>query len=243
MKSRTLARKAVAALAVMTFLFPFVADVQAAPPEEKIRTITVEGVAARDVLPNRAKISFGLVGEGKTALEAKQEHDIMMNRVAQALRSLGIPDEQITTDNFSINPVYTNPKDGTISRIGGYRVSNFLIFRTDNIDLLTKALEAAVNAGANTVYNIEFTVDGEDALYDALLADATRNGKRNAETVARAAGSRLGRLVSANIYNSGGYMMRKAYSETSAANGMGGTPIYSGTQKVSVRVNLEFEII
>lgn len=238
-------RKSFLALSLATLMLPVFAQANyPAVPAENQRTITVEGVAFKEVVPNKARISFGLIGEGKTAQEAKNRHDMLMTRVAQALEALGIPKAKISTDSFSITPLYTRPKDGSISVIAGYRVSNILALETNDMEMLTQALETAVDAGANTVYSIDFSYDKPAALQDKLIVAAVENGMHNAQLVARATGARLGKLVSANVYDNDGtrlYGMRAMAVESK--NMDASTPIYSGTQKVSMRINLVFEVI
>ncbi|MCI5836475.1 MAG: SIMPL domain-containing protein [Veillonellaceae bacterium] len=231
------------AVAACLALLPFVAapNAAAAAPDTAAvqRTVTVDGVASRDLVPTRGRLSFGIVGQAADAQTAKAEYDRQMNEVIRAVRALGINEQELQTSSFAISPLYNNPEGNQAPKIVGYRVSSMLTYTTRNLESLPRVLEAAVSAGANNIGDISFLTESTPDMDRQLLQDAVNNGKTTADTIARAAGMRLGKLVSAQVhrrYEQGGVL--RAYAAKADA-----APIFAGTQPVSVTVQLVFEIM
>ena len=103
-------------------------------------------------------------------------------------------------------------------------------------------LDSVVSAGANTVSDVQFVVDQPQQLKDELLAEAIDNGRRTAQVIARAGHTRLGRLMNASVAPTNGYwpapMMARVASDNTSS-----TPLFPGSQKVSMRVSLVFELV
>ena len=105
-------------------------------------------------------------------------------------------------------------------------------------------LGGVVKAGANTVSQLQFTIDDPDSVKSQARAEAIEKARTKAEEVAKAGGFSVGRLLS--IDESGQSPIYYSY-------GMGGdmavksaavpTPtIEPGSQDVTVDVTLRYEI-
>lgn len=205
------------------------------------RTVSVEGQAQRELVPNKAQMRFGIEGQGADAKVAKEAYDQRMQSVVTALKAAGVKDKDLKTANFLITPVYVHPEDN-IPRIKAYRVTNEIVFETKDTALLSRVLDCVVSAGANTVSDVQFVVDQPQQLKDELLAEAIANGRRTAQVIARAGHARLGRLMNASVAPTNEYwaapMMARAKFDSAPS-----TPLFPGSQKVSMRVSLVFELV
>lgn len=215
------------------------AVMDAAAPQ---RTVSVEGQAQRELVPNKAQMRFGIEGQGPDAKVAKEAYDQRMQSVVAALKAAGVKDKDLKTANFLISPVYAYPKDGTAPKIEAYRVTNEIVFETKDTALLSRVLDSVVSAGANTVSDVQFVVDQPQQLKNELLAEAIDNGRRTAQIIARAGQARLGRLMNASIASTNEYwpapLMARASFDSAPS-----TPLFPGSQKVSMRVSLVFELV
>ena len=68
--------------------------------------------------------------------------------------------------------------------------------------LLSRVLTALAKCEANPEFEVKFTVKDKEFIKSKLLEDAVLNAKSNAETLAKASGVSLGKIVSIN-YNWG----------------------------------------
>ena len=58
----------------------------------------------------------------------------------------------------------------------GYRVSNLVTVKINNLDNVGKVVDAAVNAGANDINSLSFQNDPSQQLSDSLTTEAIQNG-------------------------------------------------------------------
>ena len=68
--------------------------------------------------------------------------------------------------------------------------------RIRDIDKLPAVLDRAIAAGANEMSGIEFVVSEQSKLLDQARDEAIADARRKAELYAKAAGAKLGRVVS-----------------------------------------------
>jgi uncharacterized protein YggE len=144
-------------------------DERSAPVQarETERTITVVGEGAVSLVPDMARINVGAEVRADSVAEARDEVDRQVSAIREALSELGIADKDIQTDHYSIHlerepmPFVREGPAGPPQE--GYRVSNMLRVTVRDVDLAGDVLDAAVAAGANQVYGVNFTVSDPDA--------------------------------------------------------------------------------
>jgi uncharacterized protein len=204
------------------------------------RSIEVTGEARVDVPADLALADFGVVTQAETAEAAARENSSRMEKVVAALRKSAGADAQISTGTYSIRPVYTNPKDRTEPRIAGYNVSNTVHVRSKSLARLGTVIDAAVQAGANQVQRLAFTLSDDSEPRRAALGRAAAQARDKAQAIAAALGLKAGRVQSIVEQDQGGVrpLAREAYAVQAAAP----TPIEPGPVEVRARVVLTVEI-
>jgi uncharacterized protein YggE len=189
-------------------------------PGNTLLTVSAEGRSLRQ--PDLAVFSSGVTTQGKTAGEALGENSRAMSRVIAALKAAGIAERDIQTSNLSISPIYSDPNreammaarvNGTpyvplppeqqVAKIVGYTASNQVSVRQRRLGDYGKVIDTLVSAGANQVNGPSFQMDDPDPALDEARVAAMKKARQRAELYARAAGLRVGRVVS--ISESGGY--------------------------------------
>src|SRR5690349_24915170 len=70
------------------------------------RSIQVSGVAVINVMPDRALIKLGVQSNGRSAKEAQAKNSATINNVTKALKALGVEPKDISTDWYTIEPIY-----------------------------------------------------------------------------------------------------------------------------------------
>ena len=161
------------------------AQVTPFPTREKV--ITVTGEATISVDPDLLIIRFGVETEKKTAREALAENSDLMNAVVDAIKGVGIVEDELKTSSLNIFPVYESVKDPSSGRykseLVGYRVSNILTVETTKLTAAADVIDAAVSAGVNRVDSVSFTLspNRQTQVKDDLLEKAVLNAKSKAE--------------------------------------------------------------
>ena len=231
-----------AALMLGAAALPAAADAQQASITQSITGTRLDVSASGDVtrVPDLAIISAGVVTRSASASGAIQQAAARMARVREALRAAGIADRDIQTSNISLNPEYTYVNNQP-PKLNGYTASNQLSVRFRDIANTGKILDALVSVGANQINGPNLTIEKPEAALDEARARAVAAGRARADLYARSLGLRVVRIVA--VSESGGYavpppmpvMMR---AEAAQAD----TKIDSGEQKLSVNLNMTFEL-
>jgi uncharacterized protein len=207
---------------------PDFAGAQDAPPATP-DTVTATGVGSVSAVPNEAQMSFGVETRGATARQAVSANADAARRVINALRQAG--GRELRTQYVSVYPV-----TGEDGRIQAYAASNSVSVVTD-VDDAPRLIDAAVEAGANTVSGPAMSSSNAEELYRQALAKAVDEARARAEVLARAAGRSLGAIHT--IVESGGSVpIPFAARDTAEAS----VPIVPGTQDTTATVSVTFTL-
>ena len=94
------------------------------------------------------------------------------------------------TDSYSVIPEYTYDKNG--KRVfKEYEATNSLKIVVDNVKIVGKVMDAAVEAGAMNVHSVNFGVKDRSQYSDRVLRLATQNALHKAEIMAETVGSKV----------------------------------------------------
>ena len=211
------------------------------------KTISTTGTATISANPDVLKIQFGVETQEKTASAAIDANNAAMNLVVDALKKIGITDDEISTSSFSIYPVYepiNDPKTGVYVRteLTGYRVDNILLVKTDKLTQGGEIIDAAVQAGANRVDSVYFDLSPEKktAMNDQLIQDAVTNAKSKAEKALAPLGQKIIGVKMVSISDSS--YSPPIYYATADYGMKSSTPIFQSDKDVTTSANVVFLI-
>ena len=226
------------------------------------RTITVNGVGTVETSPDEALLTIAVNNQAVTADQAVKDNANTMSQVLSAILSLsslnpGITKEDITTTDYSLTPVYTQPDkcfntsnpaqpqpvtcSAMTPQLVGYAVTNQIQVTVKDMTSIGRILDAATGVGANEVGGVTFTfTSGTYAnLQKQALQKAIQDASGQAQTMADGVGVHISGVVSvtpAYVYQP--YINAKL---NTAAGGTS-TPIQTGTLQVTVNVQVVYEI-
>ena len=212
-----------------------VAVLALAPAQAAEKLVTVTGEATVAVAPDTAMIRLGVSTQEKTAHEASEANAKQMTAVLAAIKNTGVADRDVQTSRLSLQPQYDPNKSGT-ARLTGFQASNQVTVRIRDIDKLPTVLDRAITAGANEMSGIEFVVSEQSKLLDQARDDAIADAHRKAEIYAKAAGAKLGRVVS--ITEEGSPPPPRPIQAMRA----GAVPIAPGEQTLRAIVTVSYEL-
>lgn len=194
-----------AALALGAVAAPVIASAQtpvtitAAPAPT---TFSLSAVGEVKVAPDMATINLGVNTDAATAGEALRANAAKMTAVIAALKKGGLTDRDIQTSNLSINPQYVYEQN-VPPRLTGYQVSNQVTVTVRDLAKLGQAVDATVNAGANSAGGISLGLANPSVAEDTARQEAVKALNAKADLYAKATGYRLVRIVS--LSEGGGY--------------------------------------
>lgn len=208
---------------------------------EQPRTISVTGNAQIPLTPDIAYIQIGVHTEAEAVAIAVENNSIQVEAVKAALRALGVEDKDLQTSNFSIYQMDQWSPDGTsFGKV--FSADNTVYVTIRDLSKMGEMLSAAVQAGANNIYGIQFDVaDNSAALVEGRrLAVAAASAQ--AQELASVAGVSLGEIRSIS-YNSGSFAA-PFYGYGGRGGGGGAEPvsISAGQLLVIVDVSIIYDI-
>lgn len=213
--------------------------------EENPPIISVSGEGIVEATPDRATISVGVVTREKNPSEVQNSNARAASSVINSIVALGIERKNISTGNYSFNPVYRHLENGK-RVLEGYEATNSVTIIVDDLKLVGKVIDAALNHGANHVDSLNFGLRNKTAYQDEALRLAVLDAKRKAEIVAHALGKSILSVRNVSINSNRvaapqNYKMVRAMAATEDAVAYE-TPIESGNLQCSANVHVEFEI-
>ncbi|KAA3642347.1 MAG: DUF541 domain-containing protein [Chloroflexi bacterium] len=207
-------------------------------------SLAVNGTGVVTLDPDIVTISIGVNTEDDDAGTAVSRNNRQVEDIMAALSEMGITAEDVQTNNFSIWPRQDYDFEGNpIST--SYVVDNTLTVTVRDLDSLGDVLDAAIDAGANSIYGINFSIsDREDAISQATQL-AMENAEARAQNLAGVASVELGEVLFINSFvGGGGYF--DPYTQGLGGGGgadLASVPIASGQLTVTVDVNVTYKIV
>ncbi|NLC45347.1 MAG: SIMPL domain-containing protein [Clostridiales bacterium] len=203
-------------------------------------TVSASGEGVVRVTPDIAIVSLGVETNNKEMSKAQSENMEQMNEIMAELKKLGIQDEDIQTNNYSVYPEYDWNNNTQIFR--GYKVTNTVSVKVRKIDDTGKVLDAVAAKGANRVNGIQFTVEETGKLYDEALKLAVKNAEEKAKVMTAYFG--INKLTPITIKErSQGYypLYDNGFSEYAMEAQSRSTPISTGQMEIRASVDVSFE--
>ena len=221
---------AAAGLAVVSLAgavgLPDLAGAQDADGED---TVTASGVGTATAVPNEAQMSFGVESRAATAKAAVAANADAMRKVINALRQARA--REIATQWVSVYPVSRD--DGGVD---GYTASNSVSAVSD-VGEAGSLIDAAVEAGANSISGPGLSSSSSEELYRQALAKAVSEARERAQVLAKAAGRSLGEIES---IVEGSAATPLPYAERAALDAS--VPIVPGEQETTATVSVTFSL-
>jgi uncharacterized protein YggE len=201
----------------------------AVEPAAQTDTVTVSGVGSVSAVPDEAVVSVGVESTAATAQAALTANARDMREVIAAVRAAGGTD--VTTQTVSLSP-RTTPE----GKPDGFVATN-VVTATTALGNAGKLIDAAVTAGANTVFGPTLSSSDAEKLYREALAKAVGDAKERAEVLATAAGRQVGRVTA---MSEGGGDAVPLMEKAAAADA--GVPVVSGPQETTATVSVTYEL-
>jgi hypothetical protein len=198
-------------------------------PAAATDTVTVTGTGVVTAVPDRAEISAGVETRAPTAKGALSANGAAMQKVIDALRANGV--KNVTTQTVSLSTAFDQN-----GQPNGFVASNVASAET-TLNGAGALIDAAVAAGANTIYGPSLSRSDADELYRQALAKAVDDAKERAAVLAKAAGRSLGGVTA--IVESGSAPIPFAAKASAAQDS---TPVVSGPQETEASVSVTYEL-
>jgi uncharacterized protein YggE len=238
---KSLSARAIAGLIAAT-LIQGAAAMSTADAQEKRtdRWVMVAGHGSVEAPPDTGHIATGVVTEAVTAREALTTNNTAMRKVIEGFKAAGVAAKDIQTEQFQIQPRYKSYKDRSTHQIEAYVVRNRIQVTVRELARLGDILDQAVTLGANEGSGISFSVSDAERRKDEARKKAVENAMHRGRLLAEASGARLGRVltITEEVVNP----PQPRPMVTRSASAADSVPIESGSEMLSVRVEVSFAL-
>lgn len=156
-------------------------------------SLVASGNGTVQLPPDRATLSVAIESRAREASAAGARNAEIVARVTAALGATGIGGDDITTAHYNVRADWRR-QDGERVR-NGYVAETLLRIALDDIAAAGKAIDAALDAGANRIDGVQFSSSRADEARREAIALAVQDAMGTAEAMAVAAGGRLGALL------------------------------------------------
>ena len=200
--------------------------------------ITVEGVGRVEGTPDLMTLRLGVETKAPAAKQALDDANARMRALLATLEQAGIAKKDLQTSDLSVQPTWD--EDGL--EITGYVVRNTVTAKLRDLDGAGAVIDAAAGAAGDAVRldGVSFSIENTSALVAEARTDAVRRAQDQAGQLAEAAGVELGRVTA--IDETPADVPQPEYYARAVSADAAGVPIEAGTQELTLRVRVVYEI-
>ncbi len=222
------------ALAMLLMLTPLSALAEGAQ-------VTASGTGVVTLKPDTATITMGVSETAKGAVQAQSTVNKKIDAIKKALIKAGAKDADISVSDLSVWGNY-DYSDGQEQKLTGYTASHTLNITVSDMDLVGPMIDAALDAGANQLQGVSFSVKNNDEAYNQALKLAVEKAREKADVLAVAAGVKLGAIQSIDESASNDYTpyVTAKYASADAAEGSAPTQVDTGMVTISATVTVVY---
>ena len=214
------------------------------------RSFSVSAEGKVVAIPDIAKFTYSIITQGGIEIaDLQKETADKGNKVIEFIKSNGVEDEDIKTENYSVSPRYQyyncnrNSNVCPPPEIVGYTVSQTVSVKVRDFDKIGVILAGVIKNGANSVSGLSFVIDDRDAVESEARAEAIKKAKEKAKAIAKAGRFSLGKLLAIQeggtprIFVGSVRTLSAEFESASVA-----PSIEPGSQDVIVNMTLTYEI-
>lgn len=205
------------------------------------RTITVVGTGKVRVEPDIARVTIGVDVARPTVREASDANKEIVDQVIAAIKGAGVADKDVQTNGFSVYAERYGTSGPLPEDEITYRVTNNVAVVVRDLSTVSSVLEAAIDAGANNIYGIEFALSDPTAYETDAMAKAVDSANAKAAQLAKLTGVTLGEIVSVSEVVG----VNPLYLGANQAVGMGGgggPTVQPGMLELSLQLQVVYAI-
>ncbi|MCX6784584.1 MAG: SIMPL domain-containing protein [Candidatus Komeilibacteria bacterium] len=212
-------------------------------------SVNIVGQGKISVKPDLAKVTVGIeTAKTFNAAEAYKTASEAMVKITQAIKAVGIVDQDLQTADYSLNPVYQY--DNGQNNLSGYQALQTVTVTVRDLSKMSSLIEKVTSAGANRINNVMFTVEDMDEFKNEARLKAVADAKSKSAEYAKVVGVRLGDIT--GWWENFIQVPYQAYNypyggEKGGIGGGGGAagvsnPVPYGPMDVVVEMNLTYQI-
>lgn len=163
--------------------------------KKRVLRVTGEGTVTAE--PDLVVLIFDIEERKMKYEECIISMNSRVDTIRRELESLGIEKTALKTTDFSVKPDYVYDDKRREQVFNGYQSHHKLLLKLDlNRERLNVILDTLAKSASTAKMSIAFEVKDKDRFRKALLEDAVRKARMNADTIAAGSGITMGQILS-----------------------------------------------
>ena len=163
---------------------------EALPPH-----IAATGLGELRLPPDYAVILFAVETSGTDAAIVGRDNASRMDSLREGLVKQGVPEQSMSTIGYTLRNEARFQEKTQKEQSNWFVARNGIRVPVTNLERVGATIDAALASGANQVDDVSFRVADERVLKRKALSAAVIDARAKAETMADAAGGKLGALI------------------------------------------------
>lgn len=220
---------------------------------QNFNSFEVIGTGKVTAVPDVTQTTFSISEKGATQEAAKNAANTKQTEAIAELEKLGVKKADIKTTGFYVNENYEEtavPLDTISFRPGTTKQNGFVAnvtttVKAQKVETLNQAIDKLTAIGIN-VGGVEYTFDDRQKYVNEAQDSAIKDAKSQAQNIAKAAGFKLGKIVSVRNADEGyGYQpyADSAMNLKSAVAPDGGaTELEPGSNEITSKMGISYYI-
>jgi uncharacterized protein YggE len=216
-----------------------------ATADETPRSVSVTGEASIMAPPDRASVSAAVQARNIDLTTARLQVVDVTGKFLAVCKKLRIDESKVSTTGLTMQPEYRWDPKNSEQVLTGYFVSRQLQVELDDIELIGKLIEGAVDAGVNQVSPPVLDSSRRKELHRKALAAAADDARENARVLAATLGVKLGpvRTIDASSGGRPSPLVRGQMIRTMEADMAPEATYQAGDIEFQGRVNATFDLL
>lgn len=212
--------------------------------EKQPHKISVRAEATLLKPADQIELVLGVESKGKDADKTVQENNKKMEGVLTVLHRAGLSKNEYQTSRYKVQPITHYPKEDDAKPVlDYYQVSNTVRIKTQKLEIAEILLSQAVEAGANVVQEVMFTLNDPLQYRNEAIRAAIERATSDANAAADAAHMQIQDVISIEVDQASSRPFPRVYSTQFKSGAPGSNiPLESGDVEVQAGVNISFEI-
>jgi len=208
------------------------------------RTLTVTGSGSTRIRPDLVSVTLGIQTRNDDVAQAVAQNNVLAGRIMEAARTIGVADADMRTIYFSVSSQPKYDEFGSPTGEVSFFVDNSLQVTLRDVTKLPDLLQGSINAGANSIYGVNFSVADTKPAEDEARLKAMADAQARAGELAGAAGVTLGTIqnLTTNAYSA----FPQPYYPGYGLGGGGGSgqevPTQPGSLEVTAQVTVVYNV-
>lgn len=209
------------------------------------RLVSVAGTGEVKARPDMAYVTIGVEARKATVDEARTQVNATVERLLALTRELKIDPKHVDSTRLQVQPDYRWDEATRRQVLQGYLVNRQVDVEVHDLERLGTLLEKAVTAGANQVGGARLDSSRRKELEREAMTRAVEDARLNADTLAQAAGVKLGPVL--NLSAAGAppmpmYAERALMAAAPPAGDSADQSYQAAEMKFTANVNAQYEL-